>query len=161
MGRSFIKESMVAGGIATGGVVILVGLRMIASIASRRLNGHRLIEQRTIMGEWIVVAGVAICVISFVVGLLFAFGIGFHKKLEGATVEERIVTLTDGTEVYDDQPDDVPLKRYLRLRTSHGDVVEVRCSSELFHAAREGAVGTANLSGGKLISFVRTGQRTH
>lgn len=113
------------------------------------------------MGEWVVVAGVAICVISFVVGLLFAFGIGFRKKLEGATVEERIVTLADGTEVYDDQPDDVPLKRYLRLRTSDGDVVEVRCSNELFRAAREGAVGTANLSGGKLVSFVRTGQRKY
>ena len=159
---SFLSERVIGWLIGAGVAGILLGVLLITGGARRALYSYTnldLINARTHLGEILVAMGVIVAGIGLVAGLLIAFGFGPSRRLENALVEERMVTLSDGSPVFSDIPDDQPLKYYLRLRTPAGDVFEARCNREVFYAVQEQTIGTATVAGEQLLSFVQTGIR--
>ena len=153
--KTFWRERYVFLGLAAGVALIAIGLIVMRTIP-RTARNFDLINRQTVVGEWITVIGATAAVASLAGGLTIAFGIGpdfMARPIEGVTIDEKIETLPDGSPVFNDTPEDIPLKHYLRLRMRDGEVIECRCSREVYHACRREMRGTARMIGERLVSF--------
>ncbi len=160
---SFLSEKIIGWLIGSGVVGILLGGYMITGGRRGRIYRYstdlETINFRTHVGETIVVIGAVVALIGLIAGLMIAYGLGPSRRLYQVLVEERMVTLSDGTPVFSDIPEGEPLKYYLRMRTTDGEVFEARCAPEVFYAVKEQSIGNAKVAGEKLISFMQTGMR--
>jgi hypothetical protein len=156
-GRSFWREKVVYFGLATGLLRIVFGIEFILQVPRlTRGFGWNALNSWTAFGEVVVTIGAVLALISVLFGIAVAFGVGpniFATTLKGVVVEEKIETLSDGSPVFNDMPEDVPLKHYLRVRLQDGEVLELQCKRETYFANRRGACGTARMMGGRLVSF--------
>src|SRR5438132_1124027 len=140
--KSFWRERVIFLGIASGSLIIFGGLMILRTIP-RGTRHIDLINHQTVVAEWIIVIGAMVVLVSLIGGLALAFGIGpnfLARPIYGVTIDEKLETLSDGSPVFNDTPEDIPLKHYLRLRMKDGEIIECRCSSQIYHANRRGTI---------------------
>jgi hypothetical protein len=155
--RRFWRETAIYYGLATGLLMVGCGIELIVQVPRiTRGFGWNALNAWTTFGEFVVVAGAILSVISVLLGLSIAFGVGpdfLARVLRDAVIDEKLETLSDGSPVFNDTPEDISLKHYFRLRLSDGEVLEVQCKKELFHSHNRGTQGIARVIGGRLVSF--------
>ncbi len=160
---SFLSEKFIGWLIGSGVAGILFGAYIITGGRRRFLYRYTAdlaeINLRTLVGETIIIIGAVLAGVGLIAGLMIAYGLGPSRRLNQVLVEERMVTLSDGTPVFSDIPEGEPLKYYLRMRTTDGEVFEARCAREVFYAVKEQSIGNAKIAGERLISFMQTGMR--
>jgi hypothetical protein len=161
MNRSFWYERVIYYIMGAGIVLAGFGFASISMTARESRFSERASFDGWITFCWILVQlGACIFLFSLIYGLALALGFGPARTIQEVVVESKITTLDDGTPTFDEAPDDVAVKRYLRLRGPDGEVIEARCTQAVYHACGEGTMGNAKVTGAKLVSFDITGTRS-
>src|SRR4051812_48264413 len=150
MNRSFWYERVIYYVMGGGLALVAFGFANITMVGrSYRFSRSSSLDSWMVFCSILVQLGACIFVFGLVYGVALALGFGPSRTIAGVVVESKITTLDDGTPTFDETPEDVAVKRYLRMRTQDGEVIEAHCTDAVYRACGEGTMGNAKVAGAK------------